>query len=69
MAIAIVWPSIRCSSCLRSVNEAPRSAYPCKTGLEPVEPERAGRRDMKFHFGMGLEPILVLPVGVEVMAQ
>jgi hypothetical protein len=68
MAIAIVWPSIRCSSCLRSVNEAPQSAYPWQN--RPRTGWTGTRwRDVKFPFGMGLEPILVLPVGVEVMAQ
>src|SRR5271156_92277 len=32
-----------------------------------VEPGRACRREMKFHIGMGFEPILVLFVGVEVV--
>src|SRR5271155_4137995 len=35
--------------------------------LDLVEPGRAGRREMKFHIGMCLEPILVLLVGVEVV--
>src|SRR5450631_3176880 len=34
--------------------------------LDLVEPGRACRREMKFHIGVGLEPILVLLVGVEV---
>ena len=35
--------------------------------LDLVEPGRACRREMKFHIGMGLEPILVLLVSVEVV--
>src|SRR5450432_2891700 len=35
--------------------------------LDLVEPGRACRREMKFHIGMCLEPILVLLVGVEVV--
>src|SRR5450631_2289203 len=35
--------------------------------LDLVEPGRAGRREMKFHIGMCLEPILILLVGVEVV--
>ena len=31
--------------------------------LDLVEPRRAGRRKMKLHIGMGLEPMLVLLVG------
>src|ERR1019366_804069 len=32
-----------------------------------IEPGRTCRREMKLHIGMGLEPILVLFVGVEVV--
>jgi hypothetical protein len=35
--------------------------------LDLVEPGRAGRREMKCHIGVGVEPILVLLVGVEVV--
>src|ERR1700756_4928965 len=35
--------------------------------LDLIEPGRAGRREMKFHIGMGLEPILVLLVGAEII--
>ena len=35
--------------------------------LDLIEPGRACRREMKCHIGMGLEPILVLLVGVEVV--
>jgi len=35
--------------------------------LDLVEPGRAGRREMKLHIGMGLEPVLVLLVGAEVI--
>ncbi len=35
--------------------------------LDLVEPGRACRREMKLHIGMGLEPRLVLFVGVEVV--
>ena len=35
--------------------------------LDLVEPGRACRREMKLHVGMGLEPLLVLLVGVEVI--
>ena len=33
--------------------------------LDLIEPGRACRREVKIHVGMGLEPILVLLVGVE----
>ena len=32
-----------------------------------IEPGRAGRREMELHIGMGLEPMLVLLVGAEVV--
>ena len=32
-----------------------------------VQPRRAGRREVKLHIGMGLEPRFVLLVGVEVV--
>ena len=35
--------------------------------LDLVEPGRAGRREMKLHIGTGLEPMLVLLVGVKVV--
>src|ERR1035437_1733559 len=35
--------------------------------LDLIEPGRACRREMKLHIGMGLEPMLVLFVGVEVV--
>ena len=35
--------------------------------LDLIEPRRTGRREMKLHIGMGLEPMLVLLVGVEVV--
>jgi hypothetical protein len=34
--------------------------------LDLIEPRRAGRRETKLHIGMGLEPMLVLLVGVVV---
>src|SRR5689334_5380206 len=59
-----------CSSCLRFVKEAPLSDCPCKIenhNLDLIEPGRACRREMKFHVGMRLEPILVFLVGVEII--
>ena len=35
--------------------------------LDLVEPGRACRREMKLHIGMGLEPMLVLLVGVKIV--
>src|SRR3981081_2087693 len=35
--------------------------------LDLVEPRRACRREMKLHVGMGLEPLVVHLVGVEVV--
>ena len=35
--------------------------------LDLIEPGRACRREMKLHIGMGLEPMLVLLVGVKVV--
>jgi hypothetical protein len=35
--------------------------------IDLVEPGGAGRREMKLHIGMGLEPMLVLLVGVKVV--
>src|SRR3977135_856459 len=35
--------------------------------LDLIEPGGACRREMKLHIGMGLEPMLVLFVGVEVV--
>jgi hypothetical protein len=35
--------------------------------LDLIEPGRAGWCEMKLHIGMGLEPMLVLLVGVEVV--
>ena len=35
--------------------------------LDLIEPGRAGGREMKFHIGMTLEPVLVLLVGAEVV--
>ena len=51
------------------VKEAPLRDCPCKsrTKLDLIEPGRACRREMKVHVGVGLEPMLVFPVGVEVV--
>src|ERR1700747_2041955 len=38
-----------------------------KPYLDLIEPGRTCRREMEFHIGMGLEPVLVLLVGVEVV--
>ena len=35
--------------------------------LDLIEPGCACRREMKFHIGVGLEPVLVLLVGVEIV--
>ena len=35
--------------------------------LDLVEPGRTRRREMELHIGMGLEPVLILLVGVEVV--
>ena len=35
--------------------------------LDLIEPGRACRREMKLHLGVGLEPMLILLVGVEVV--
>src|SRR5216683_249751 len=35
--------------------------------LDLIEPGRACRREMKLHIGMGLEPMLVLLVGVKIV--
>jgi len=35
--------------------------------LDLVKPGRACRREMKLHIGMGLEPMLILLVGVKVV--
>jgi len=35
--------------------------------LDLIEPGRACRREMKLHIGVGLEPVLVLLVGAEVV--
>ena len=35
--------------------------------LALIEPGRACRREMKLHIGVGLEPVLVLFMGVEVV--
>ena len=37
--------------------------------LDLIEPGRACRSEMKLHIGMGLEPMLVLFVGVEVVEE
>ena len=37
-----------------------------KTTPDPIEPGRACRREMKLHVGVGLEPMFVFLVGVEV---
>src|SRR6516162_3290136 len=38
-----------------------------KPHLDLIEPGRSCRREMKLHVGVGLEPMLVLLVGVEVV--
>ena len=35
--------------------------------LDLIEPGRACRREMKFHIRVGLEPVLVLLMGVEIV--
>ena len=38
-----------------------------KPYLDLIEPGRTGRREMKLHVGVGLEPMFVFLVGVEVV--
>ena len=38
-----------------------------KPYLDLIEPGRTCRREMELHIGMGLEPILILLVGVEII--
>jgi hypothetical protein len=38
-----------------------------KPYLDLVEPGRTCRREMQLHIGMGLEPVLILLVGIEVV--
>ena len=37
--------------------------------LDLIEPGRACRREMKLHIGVGLEPMFVFLVGVEVVEE
>ena len=54
---------------MRLVKEVPLSDCPCKGKpyFDLIEPWRTCRREMKLHVGVGLEPVLVLFMGVEVV--
>ena len=59
-----------CSSCFEACEGRAAERLPLQDRepyLDLIEPGRACRREMKLHIGMGLEPTLVLLVGVEIV--